>query len=76
MSSCSLSPGGARSKQIAPSQLDTSPSLEPGSFAKLGRIGNISKVLDYTVSLRTLASYGLALKIDVQGHELGVLRGM
>jgi hypothetical protein len=27
-------------------------SLEPGSFAKLGRIENISKVLDYAVSLR------------------------
>src|SRR5262249_36585506 len=49
-------------------------SLEPGLFAEVEqRIGNISKVLHYPVSLRTLDYYGLAphfVKIDVQGHEL------
>jgi FkbM family methyltransferase len=55
-------------------------SIEPGMLAEVERrVGKISKVLDYPVSLQTLDSYSLAphfVKIDVQGHELRVLRGM
>jgi hypothetical protein len=43
------------------------------------RIGTITAVLERPVSLRTLDSFALApdfIKIDVQGHEPAVLRGM
>lgn len=44
-----------------------------------GRIGKISQVVAHKVRLRTLDSFELwpaFVKIDVQGHELEVLRGM
>lgn len=43
------------------------------------RIGKITKIIEHPVALRTLDSFGLVpdfVKIDVQGHEPAVLRGM
>jgi FkbM family methyltransferase len=55
-------------------------SLQPELFSEVEeRLGKISRVIHYPVALRTLDSYNLTphlVKIDVQGHELSVLRGM
>ena len=55
-------------------------SLHPEVFDNVqDRLGPITGVLKHTVAARTLDSFGLApdfVKIDVQGHEPAVLRGM
>lgn len=55
-------------------------SLEPELLEDVqDRIGKITTILKHPVSLRTLDSFALApdfVKIDVQGHEPAVLRGM
>jgi FkbM family methyltransferase len=50
-----------------------------GDAATQDRIGRISRVVEHRVALRTMDSFDLhpdLVKIDVQGHELAVLRGM
>lgn len=55
-------------------------SLEAGLLDEVqDRIGKITSILKRPVSLRTLDAFALApdfVKIDVQGHEPAVLRGM